>query len=145
MSETLTVTREQLEQIVREQVQRATRHGDASSDDPLMVEAAAQPPRSFPLPSKRAEMEAQAANRGGVWLADHADVRKYVKCKHAHPTQCDKCWTPETEARWAFALGLGPEPAIALDEPEEFGSQRANVPDRSAERKRLGNPRHTSA
>lgn len=154
MTESLTISREDLEALIDRRVAQQSRRGTASSDDPLLQEAAGAPPRSKP-DSPESEMEQVAKQRGGLWSADRKDWRQYGgmvhgrdgklkkvdACPHADPHRCDQCWTPETEARWAYSLGLSDEPGIPLDRPEDPRSQRANVPTSGAERARLGGRR----
>src|SRR6266705_1230082 len=120
MSESITLTREELAELVRREVATQSRHGTALDPFAGMPEAVT-PRRSFP-DTPESEMEQMAKMRGGVWLGKH-NIHEYKKCVHAHPDRCDRCWTRETEARWAYALGLSDVEPIGLDLPEERASQ----------------------
>ena len=81
-------------------------------------------PRSHPIgylegvsgeQSKRMKMEAVAKSMGGRRDADPVIASVYANE-----------WTPETEHRWEFALGLRSDPPDPLDKPEKPGSQNAS-------------------
>ncbi len=151
MSESVTLTRDELNALIDERVAGVARRSgfDPFGDMPEQVNAIR---RTHP-DSPAQQMEQVAEQRGGLWSAKNPAWRKYggirkkrdgslqvvEACPHATPKQCDQCWTPETEARWAFALGLTEDIPLGLDEPEAPRSQRANVPTTGAERVRLGN------
>ena len=155
MTETVTLSIEQLEQLIDQRLRQrggGVPAGPGVLDDPEMAPLLGVPPRSQPVHGAKA-MEEIAKQRGGLWSADNPAWRKYggviitrggqrkvvEQCPHATPANCDQCWTPETETRWAFALGLTDDPPdVPLDRPEAPRSQRANEPTRSAETKRLG-------
>ncbi len=145
MTETVTLTREELETLIDQRVAAQSRRGTASgnyasSDDPIMAEAAGQVRRSFP-DSPKEQMAQLAKIRGGLYSADNPEWRKYKACRHARPRQCDLCWTPETEARWEFALGLTEKQPVPLDDREEPGAQYGDTPVRRMERGPGGRPR----
>lgn len=161
MAETVTLTREELEQLIDQRVAQGVRRGTANtgpvSDDPLMAEAAGQALRSHPDPPK-SQMEQLAKQRGGLWSPDNLEWRKYGgviqgrdgrlrtidHCPHAKPKQCDKCWTPETEGRWAYTLGLSDDIPVPLDDREEPGSQQGGEITRRMERGPGGRPRRAA-
>ncbi len=155
----ITLSREDLEALIDQRVAQGVRHGTANtgpqSDDPLMAEAAGQALRSHP-DSPKQQMEQLAKMRGGLWSPDNPEWRKYggvvqgrdgrlrsvESCPHAQPKRCDRCWTPETEARWLYAVGLSDTPGISLDEPEDPGRQYQEIETRGSYDKRHGRTGH---